>query len=60
MLNVPNGVNDVVNPSSNENTNIINVSFAGANINAESYESFKGFMDKYTNDLFMQLQTGKK
>lgn len=40
--------------------NVLNVSFPNANINAESYESFKGFMDKYTNDLFMQLQTGKK
>lgn len=46
------------NPQSANNE--INISFAGANINAESYESFKDYMDRYTGDLFLQLQTGKK
>ena len=40
-------------------TNAINISFDGANINAESYESFKDYMDRYTNDLFMKIQTGR-
>lgn len=63
--NILSGLRDVLGQikykNSNQSTpNVLNVSFPNANINAESYESFKGFMDKYTNDLFMQLQTGKK
>lgn len=40
-------------------SNAISISFDGANINAESYESFKDYMDRYTNDLFMKIQTGR-
>lgn len=63
--NILSGLRDVLGQIKSKNSsqstpNVLNVSFPNANINAESYESFKGFMDKYTNDLFMQLQTGKK
>lgn len=63
--NILSGLRDVLGQIKYKNSgqstpNVLNVSFPNANINAESYESFKGFMDKYTNDLFMQLQTGKK
>ena len=63
--NILSGLRDVLGQikykNGNQSTpNVLNVSFPNANINAESYESFKGFMDKYTNDLFMQLQTGRK
>ena len=59
MLNVPNRVGDVANGGQSVVTNAINISFDGANINAESYESFKDYMDRYTNDLFMKIQTGR-
>lgn len=63
--NALSGIKDVlsqINPKNKPQptSNEINISFAGANINAESYESFKDYMDRYTGDLFLQLQTGKK
>lgn len=63
--NILSGLRDVLGQIRGKNSgqptpSVLNISFPNANINAESYESFKGFMDKYTNDLFMQLQTGKK
>lgn len=38
--------------------NSINISFPNANINATDYDSFKGFMDRYTNDLLLKMQVG--
>lgn len=36
----------------------INISFPNATINAKDYDSFKGFMDRYTNDLLLKMQVG--
>lgn len=60
MLNLPRGTGNVVESKPLETSNEINISFAGATINAESYESFKDYMDRYTGNLLLQLQTGKK
>jgi phosphatidylglycerophosphatase A len=60
MLNLPRETGNFAESKPLETSNEINISFAGANINAESYESFKDYMDRYTGDLLLQLQTGKK
>ena len=39
-------------------TSEINISFPNATINAKDYDSFKGFMDRYTNDLLLKMQVG--
>ena len=36
----------------------LNISFPNAQINAKDYDSFKGFMDRYTTDLLLKLQVG--
>lgn len=59
-IRTPNNQLNNDNQRMQSTSNTINISFAGANINAESYESFKDYMDRYTGDLFLQLQTGKK
>lgn len=38
--------------------NQINISFPYANINAKDYETFKGFMDRYSNELMLRMQVG--
>lgn len=45
----------VTNISAN---NEINLSFPNAVINAKDYDTFKGFMDRYTNDLLLKMQVG--
>ena len=42
----------------NATGNEINISFPNAQINAKDYDSFKGFMDRYTTDLLLKLQVG--
>ena len=34
------------------------ISFPNAQINAKDYDSFKGFMDRYTTDLLLKMQVG--
>ena len=36
----------------------LNISFPNAQINAKDYDSFKGFMDRYTTDLLLKMQVG--
>lgn len=38
--------------------NSLSVSFPNAVINAKDYDTFKGFMDRYTNDLLLKMQVG--
>ena len=38
--------------------NTISISFPNAVINAKDYDTFKGFMDKYTNDLLLKMRVG--
>ena len=62
--NILNNINNQSALSARENTNrpqvtqSINVTFPNATINAKDYDSFKGFMDRYTNDLLLKMQVG--
>lgn len=38
--------------------NEISISFPNAVINAKDYDTFKGFMDRYTTDLLLKMQVG--
>lgn len=49
---------DAVKETKGGNTNEINLSFPNAVINAKDYDTFKGFMDRYTNDLLLKMQVG--
>lgn len=42
----------------NNNTSTITISFPNAHIDATDYDSFKGFMDRYTTDLLTKMQVG--
>ena len=39
-------------------SNEITISFPNANINAKDYNTFKDYMDRYTNDLMLKMQVG--
>lgn len=62
--NILNNINNQSALSARENANksqvarSINISFPNATINAKDYDSFKGFMDRYTNDLLLKMQVG--
>lgn len=62
--NILNNINSQSALSARENANrpqvaqSINISFPNATINAKDYDSFKGFMDRYTNDLLLKMQVG--
>lgn len=62
--NILNNINNQSALSARENANrpqvtqSINVTFPNATINAKDYDSFKGFMDRYTNDLLLKMQVG--
>lgn len=49
---------DAVGKTKDGNSNEINISFPNAVINAKDYDTFKGFMDRYTNDLLLKMQVG--
>ena len=42
----------------NNTSQSINITFPNANINAKDYDTFKSFMDTYTNDLLLKMQVG--
>lgn len=54
------GFLDKINPktTSKPTTTSLSISFPNANINATDYDSFKSFMDRYTNDLLLKMQVG--
>lgn len=49
-----------LNSKSNQQrmTQNLTISFPNATIEAKDYDSFKGFMDRYTNDLLLKMQVG--
>jgi len=42
----------------NNTSQSINITFPNATINAKDYDTFKSFMDTYTNDLMLKMQVG--
>ena len=42
----------------NNTSQSINITFPNANINAKDYNTFKDYMDRYTNDLMLKMQVG--
>ena len=54
------GFLDKINPktTSKPTTASLSISFPNAHINATDYDSFKSFMDRYTNDLLLKMQVG--
>ena len=46
------------NSMSKSVSNEITISFPNANINAKDYNTFKDYMDRYTNDLMLKMQVG--
>lgn len=49
---------DKINGVTKSVTNEIKISFPNATINAKDYDTFKNFMDTYTNDLLLKMQVG--
>ena len=48
----------LTNSVPNNINNTVSLSFPNANINAKDYDTFKSFMDTYTNDLLLKMQVG--
>lgn len=46
------------NRGQQQTTQNLTISFPNATIEAKDYDSFKGFMDRYTNDLLLKMQVG--
>ena len=57
-IKLPGGVVDSAQAKQGGGSNNISISFPNAHIDATDYDSFKGFMDRYTNDLLLKMQVG--